>query len=55
MDEFVMNAIANLPNFGVALLMLFWQQQTIKLLLDAQQKHIDRLFEMSSREQEDQE
>ena len=36
--------ITNLPNFAVALVMLWWQKQTIDQLLENQTKLIDRLL-----------
>ena len=36
--------ITQLPNLGVAVWVLWQQQQTIKSLLDTQQKLIDRLL-----------
>lgn len=44
MDELLQIIITQLPNLGVAVWMLWQQQQTIKSLLDNQQKLIDRLL-----------
>lgn len=38
------NIITNLPNFAVALVMLWWQKQTIDQLLAVQEKLIERLL-----------
>jgi hypothetical protein len=44
MEELMMNVIANLPNFAVALVMLYWQRQTIDRLMATQDKLIERLL-----------
>ncbi len=44
MDNLVQTIITQIPNLGVAVWMLWQQQQTIKSLLDTQQKLIDRLL-----------
>lgn len=44
MDQFLTNIITQLPNFAVALVMLWWQKQTIDQLLENQTKLIDRLL-----------
>jgi hypothetical protein len=43
-DQLLTNVITQLPNFAVALVMLWWQKQTIDQLLDNQTKLIDRLL-----------
>lgn len=45
MEQMLANVITNLPNFAVALVMLWWQKQTIDTLLANQTKLIDRLLE----------
>lgn len=45
MDQLFLNVIQQLPNFAVALIMLYWQKQTIDQLLANQTKLIDRLLE----------
>lgn len=44
MDQLLTNIITQLPNFAVALVMLWWQKQTIDQLLENQTKLIDRLL-----------
>jgi hypothetical protein len=44
MDDLVSTIITQLPNLGVAVWMLWQQQQTIKSLLSTQQALIDRLL-----------
>lgn len=44
MDQLLTNVITQLPNFAVALIMLWWQKQTIDQLLENQTKLIDRLL-----------
>lgn len=44
MDNLVQTIITQLPNLGVAVWMLWQQQQTIKAMLDTQTKLIDRLL-----------
>lgn len=45
MDNLVQTIVTQLPNLGVAVWMLWQQQQTIKSLLDNQQQLINRLLE----------
>ena len=45
MDAMLQNLITNLPNFAVALVMLWWQKQTIDQLLENQKALIDRLLQ----------
>lgn len=45
MEQLLINVITNLPNFAVALVVLWWQKQTIDQLLDNQTKLIDRLLQ----------
>lgn len=45
MEQLLANVITNVPNFAVALVMLWWQKQTIDTLLANQTKLIDRLLE----------
>lgn len=44
MENLVSIIITQLPNLGVAIWMLWQQQQTIKAMLDNQTKLIDRLL-----------
>lgn len=44
MDNLVSTIVTQLPNLGVAVWMLYQQQQTIKAMLDNQTKLIDRLL-----------
>lgn len=44
MDAMLQNLITNLPNFAVALVMLWWQKQTIDQLLSVQERLIERLL-----------
>lgn len=44
MDEIVQIVITQLPNLGVAIWMLWQQQQTVKSLLTTQERLIDRLL-----------
>lgn len=44
MDALLSNVISSLPNIAVALLMLYWQKQTIDSLLATQTKLIDQLM-----------
>lgn len=44
MDNLVSTIVTQLPNLGVAVWMLWQQQQTIKAMLDNQTKLIDRLL-----------
>ena len=44
MEQLLTNIITNLPNFAVALVMLWWQKLTIDQLLENQTKLIDRLL-----------
>lgn len=44
MENLVSTIITQLPNLGVAVWMLWQQQQTIKAMLDNQTKLIDRLL-----------
>jgi hypothetical protein len=44
MDNIIQTVITQLPNLGVAVWMLWQQQQTIKAMLDNQTKLIDRLL-----------
>lgn len=44
MDNLVQTIITQIPNLGVAVWMLWQQQQTIKAMLDTQTKLIDRLL-----------
>ena len=44
MDQLVSTIITQLPNLGIAVWMLWQQQQTIKNLLESQSRLIDRLL-----------
>ncbi len=44
MDSLIQGLITSIPNIGVALWMLYQQQQTIKAMLDNQTKLIDQLM-----------
>lgn len=50
MEDLLLNVITNLPNFAVAIIMLFWQRQTIDRLLDTQAKLVDRLLDYVDRD-----
>lgn len=52
MEELIVNVIANIPNFAVALIMLHWQKQTIDKLLENQSKLIERLLQYVDDERE---
>lgn len=44
LDTLVQTIITQLPNLGIAVWMLWQQQQTVKSLLDNQNKLVDRLM-----------
>jgi hypothetical protein len=44
LDQLIQTLLTELPNLGVAIWMLWQQQQTIKSLLATQEKLIDRLL-----------
>lgn len=44
LDTLIQTIITQLPNLGVAVWMLWQQQQTVKSLLEQQNKLIDRLL-----------
>jgi hypothetical protein len=46
-DTFVTNIISNLPNFAIAVVVLYWQEKRIATLLDVQAKLIDQLLAMA--------
>lgn len=52
MEELIINIIANMPNFAVAIVMLYWQKQTIDKLLENQSKLIERLLQYVDDERE---
>ena len=45
MEQLLINVVTNLPNFAVAIVMLFWQRQIIEKLLESQSHLIDRLLQ----------
>jgi len=45
MEDLLSTIITGLPNLAVALIMLWWQRQTINELMATQQKLIDRLLD----------
>jgi hypothetical protein len=45
MEQLLINVVTNLPNFAVAIIMLFWQRQIIEKLLESQSHLIDRLLQ----------
>lgn len=50
MEQLLLNVVTNIPNFAVAIIMLFWQRQTIDRLLDTQAKLVDRLLDYVDRD-----
>lgn len=42
-------AIANLPNFAVALLVLRWQHTALETLLKSQEQVIEKLFQLQDK------
>jgi hypothetical protein len=44
-EQLLINVVTNLPNFAVAIVMLFWQRQIIEKLLESQSHLIDRLLQ----------
>lgn len=52
MDAVITNLITNLPNFAVALVMLWWQKQTIDQLLATQKDLISQLLQYVDKDKE---
>lgn len=52
MDTILNTLLTQLPNIGVALLMLYWQKQTIDNLLATQTKLIDQLMSYVNKDKE---
>ena len=45
-EQWLSDLVAQLPNLAIALLVLYWQRQTIDSLLNHQRQLIDKLVEM---------
>ena len=46
-ETFITNVISNLPNFAIAVVVLYWQEKRIEKLLEVQAKLIDQLLDMA--------
>jgi hypothetical protein len=44
MEELITNVILNIPNFSVAILVVFWQNRMIDKLLENQRVLLERLL-----------
>ena len=49
-EQLVISVLTTLPNLSIAVLMLFWQRRTIDLLLENQNKLIERLVKYADHE-----
>lgn len=46
-DTFITNLLNALPNFAIAIVVLYWQEKRIERLLEVQAKLIDQLLVMA--------
>lgn len=50
MEQLLANVITNIPNFAVAIVVLYWQRQTIDRLIDSHAKLSDRFLDYVARD-----
>lgn len=46
-ETFITNLLNALPNFAIAIVVLYWQEKRIERLLEVQAKLIDQLLQMA--------